>query len=96
MQDADIVYGGLKMVTDHRTKRKIRLWRGGKIHRYAFQIGWVPPHPTSYMRRAVEEKVHDLCYVTTADYDYILRALALNDFRVLYLPRLIADFQMGG
>jgi glycosyltransferase len=50
------------------------------------------------MRREVAQKVgeYDLKYVTTADYDYMLRALALNDFRVRYLPQVIADFQVGG
>ena len=50
------------------------------------------------MRREVAQKVgeYDLSYVTTADYDYMLRAMALNDFRVRYLPRVIADFQIGG
>jgi glycosyltransferase len=98
MQDADIVYGDLNMVTDHLTKRLTRLWRGGIYRRYSFQLGWVPPHPTFYMRREVAEKVgdYDLSYVTTADYDYMLRALALNNFRVRYLPQVIADFQMGG
>ncbi len=98
MQDSDIVYGDLNMVTDHRTKRVARAWRGGAFNRYSFQLGWVPPHPTFYMRREVAEKVgdYDLSYITTADYDYMLRALALNDFRVRYIPRVIADFQMGG
>jgi glycosyltransferase len=98
LQDADIVYGDLNMVTDHRTKRVVRSWRGGTFNRYSFQLGWVPPHPTFYMRKQVAQKVgdYDLSYVTTADYDYMLRALALNDFRVRYLPRVIADFQMGG
>jgi glycosyltransferase len=98
MQKADVVYGDLNMVTDHRTKRIVRVWRSGTFKRYSFQLGWVPPHPTFYMRREVAEKVgeYDLSYVTTADYDYMLRALALNSFRVRYLPRVIADFQMGG
>ena len=98
LQDADIVYGDLNMVTDHRTKRVVRSWRGGTFNRYSFQLGWVPPHPTFYMRKQVAQKVgdYDLSYVTTADYDYMLRALALNDFRVRYIPRIIADFQMGG
>jgi len=98
LRDADIVYGDLDMVTDHRTKRVVRSWRGGKFNRYSFQLGWVPPHPTFYMRKQVAQKVgdYDLSYVTTADYDYMLRALALNDFRVRYIPRVIADFQMGG
>jgi glycosyltransferase len=98
LRDADIVYGDLDMVTDHRTKRVVRSWRGGTFKRYSFQLGWVPPHPTFYMRKQVAQKVgdYDLSYVTTADYDYMLRALALNDFRVRYIPRVIADFQMGG
>ena len=98
MQDSDIVYGDLNMVTDHRTKRLVRSWRGGVFKRYSFQLGWVPPHPTFYMRREVAQKVgeYDLSYVTTADYDYMLRALALNSFRVRYIPRVVADFQMGG
>jgi len=98
MQDSDIVYGDLNMVTDHRTKRLVRSWRGGTFKRYSFQLGWVPPHPTFYMRREVVQKVgdYDLSYITTADYDYMLRALALNNFRVRYIPRIIADFQMGG
>jgi glycosyltransferase len=50
------------------------------------------------MRRHVAETVgdYDLSYITTADYDYMLRALALHDFRVRYLPRVFVDFQIGG
>ena len=98
LRDADVVYGNLNMVTDHRTKRLVRSWRGGTFKRYSFQLGWVPPHPTFYMRREVAREVgdYDLGYITTADYDYMLRALALHRFRVRYIPRVIADFQMGG
>jgi len=98
MEETDIVYGDLNMVTDHRTKKLVRAWRGGKFRKRSFQLGWVPPHPTFYMRREVAQKVgeYDLSYVTTADYDYMLRALALNNFRVKYLPQVFADFQMGG
>ena len=98
LQDADIAYGDLHMVTDHRTKRVVRSWRGGTFNRHSFQLGWVPPHPTFYMRKEVAQKVgdYDLSYVTTADYDYMLRALALNDFRARYIPRVLVDFQIGG
>jgi len=98
LETADVAYGDLDMVTDHRSKALVRSWRGGQFGRYAFQLGWVPPHPTFYIRRDVAEKVgdYDLSYVTTADYDYMLRTLALHDYRVAYLPRVIADFQMGG
>jgi glycosyltransferase len=98
LQDADIAYGDLHMVTDHRTKRVVRSWRGGTFNRHSFQLGWVPPHPTFYMRKEVAQKVgdYDLSYVTTADYDYMLRALSLNDFKARYIPRVLVDFQIGG
>jgi glycosyltransferase len=98
LENSDIVYGDIKMVTDHRTKRLIRSWRGGTYGRYSYQLGWGPPHPSFYMRREVAQRVgdHDLSYLTTADYDYMLRALVLHDFRVRYLPRVMVDFQMGG
>lgn len=98
LEDADIVYGDLNMVTDHQTKRLTRVWRGGTFRRNAFKLGWVPPHPCFYMRRQVAAAVGDyeLSYITTADYDYMLRALELNDFRVRYLPRVFVDFQIGG
>jgi glycosyltransferase len=98
MEESDIVYGDLNMVTDHRTKSLVRSWQGGTFKRYSFQLGWVPPHPTLYLRREVVQKVgdYDLSYITTADYDFMLRALALNNFRVRYIPRVVVDFQMGG
>lgn len=98
MDTADIVYGDLNMVTDHFSKHLVRSWRGGTFRSYSYQLGWGPPHPAFYMRREVAETVgeYDLTYITSADYDYMLRALALNNFRVRYLPRLVADFQMGG
>ena len=98
LSDSDIVYGDIKMVTDHGTKRLVRSWRGGRFGRYSYQLGWGPPHPSFYMRREVAERVgdYDLSYTTTADYDYMLRALALNKFRVRYIRRVITDFQMGG
>lgn len=98
MADCDIVYGDINMVTDHRTKRLVRSWRGGKFGRYSYQLGWGPPHPAFYMRSEVAQAVgdYDLTYRTTADYDYMLRALTLNTFRVRYIRRVIADFQMGG
>src|SRR5258706_12052436 len=59
MSDADIVYGDIKMVTDQRTKRLVRSWRGGKFGRYSYQLGWGPPHRSFYMRKEVAQQVRD-------------------------------------
>lgn len=96
--DADIAYGDLDMVTDHRSKTVVRAWRAGTYRRHAYQRGWQPPHQSLYMRRCVVDRIgeYDLSYVSTSDYDFMLRAIALNDFRIRYIPTVIADFQVGG
>jgi glycosyltransferase len=98
LRDADVAFGDLLMVTDHRTKTVVREWRAGPYGRYAFQLGWQPPHPGFFARRAVVERTgpFDLSYRTASDYDWMLRALLPNDVRTAYIPRLLADFQMGG
>lgn len=98
LEGADIVYGDLHMVTDHQTKQIVRDWRAGRHGRYAFQMGWMPPHPTFYIRRRVVDRTgaFDLKYRIAADYDFMLRAMAFKDFRALYVPHVLVDFQMGG
>ena len=89
-----LIYIGIPVLLGFWAQMRV----SGAFKRYSFQLGWVPPHPTFYMRKEVAQKVgdYDLSYITTADYDYMLRALALNNFRVSYIPRVLADFQIGG
>ena len=98
LTEADIVYGDLLLVTDHSSKQVARGWRSGPRPKAGFRTGWVPPHPAFYVRRSVVDRVgrFNIKYRIGADYDFMLRAIELNDFRVRYIPRVIADFQLGG
>lgn len=96
--EADIVYGDVRFVADHRTKRAIRIWKAGTCPASGFRYGWMPPHPTFYMRRAVAGRAGEfnLGYRITSDYDYMLRAISLPGTRTRYIPALLVDFKMGG
>jgi glycosyltransferase len=99
LNNADIVYGDQTLVADHASKRVVRMWKGGKFDpKNSFKIGWVPPHPTFYVRRAVIEKIRafDLRYKIASDYDFMLRAMTDNGFRVTYVPHILVDYQLGG
>jgi glycosyltransferase involved in cell wall biosynthesis len=98
LQSADVVYGNLHVVRDHISKRVVRTFRPGPYHRRAFQRGWFPPHPTFYVRRPVVEAVgsFDTKYKIGADYDYVLRTMALHQFSSRYIPQVLVDFQAGG
>jgi glycosyltransferase len=92
------VYGDLYIVEDHASKQVVRTYRPGPFHRRSFQLGWMPPHTTFYVKRNVIDKVgfYDTRYRIGADYDYTLRVLAMNYFKSKYIPEILVDFQRGG
>jgi glycosyltransferase len=73
--EIDAVYGDLDYVAQNDTSRVIRRWRSGEYSRVRLAEGWMPPHPTLYLRRHVIEHWggFDETFRIAADYDVILR-----------------------
>ena len=72
---ADIVYGGINFISDHMSKRVVRKWRSSTMPEAGFKYGWMPPHPSFYVRREVADTVgqFDVQYRVAADYDWMMR-----------------------
>lgn len=98
LEDADIVHGNIDFVADHDSHRLVRRWQGGAYYKGSFANGWMPPHPTFYARRRVFDAVgrFDLHYRIAADYDLMLRAMELHDFRAAFVDRVLVDMLHGG
>lgn len=98
LESADAVYGNLIMVSDHVTGHVVRTWNAGEFVPGAFRKGWMPPHPTFYVRRELAARTgpFDLSYRISADYDFMLRAIELHRPRMLYTPHILVDFMVGG
>ena len=98
LETADICYGDLDYVDAGHGKRVVRRWRAKPWRKGDFRRGWMPPHPTFYCRREVVRQVgaFDLGYRLAADYDFMLRAMELADFRTVHMPRVLVDMGDGG
>jgi len=96
--DVDGVYGDLQYVAAEDTTRVIRHWRSGSYDPRKLQQGWMPPHPTVYLRREVFEKfgLYDTSYRIAADYDAMLRYMGKGSIRMAYLPRVMVKMRVGG
>jgi glycosyltransferase len=95
---ADAVYGDLEYVAQDDTSRVIRRWRSGAYSPELLHRGWMPPHPTLYLRRQVIERwgAFDASYRIAADYDAVLRYFGRGGIRPAYVPRVLVKMRVGG
>lgn len=94
----DAAYADLEYVSKHDTNNIIRLWKSGQYKRDKLKNGWMPPHPTFYMKRDLYCKFgfFDLSFKIAADYDSLLRYLWANKVKMAYLPKVIIKMRVGG
>jgi glycosyltransferase len=79
-------------------ERVIRYWRAEAFRPQRLRWGWMPPHPTLYLRRSLYERFggFDTRYQIAADYDLMLRMLSQIQGRVEYLPQVLVRMRLGG
>lgn len=96
--NADFVYGDGIFVQPENTDKIVRNWIGGAYHRWKVRCGWLPLHPTCYLRRDVmmREGLYDESYKIAADTDLLVRYLYKANLKVVYLKRKIIRMRMGG
>ncbi|MBO6702617.1 MAG: glycosyltransferase [Pseudomonadales bacterium] len=92
------VYGDLEYVAQDDTDRVIRRWIAGNYSARQLTLGWMPPHPTLFVRREWYERVgnFDIGYKIAADYHFILRLFNQPEFVARYLPQVLVKMRVGG
>ncbi|NWF35534.1 glycosyltransferase family 2 protein [Mariprofundus sp. KV] len=94
----DAAYGDLVYVSKSEPDRVIRYWQAGDFRADKLKQGWMPPHPTFYMRREFYERLggFDTGFRIAADYDCMLRMLGQPGFCCHYIPQLMVRMRVGG
>lgn len=97
-ENVDVCYADLQYVQQHDLNVVTRTWKSGKFRARSFYRGWMPPHPTVFVRRSVYDKVgnFNLTLKSAADYELMLRIFVKNRFRVHYHPEIIVKMRAGG
>lgn len=95
---ADAVYGDLNYVDRFDTSKIIRKWKSGNYKKGHFLKGWMPPHPTFFVRNYCYQKYgsFNLSLKSAADYELMLRFIHKHQIKVAYLPHLIVNMRAGG
>ena len=92
----DACYGDLVYVNSE--DRVVRYWKSGTYRPIKFYFGWMPPHPTFFVRKRVYEQygLFDLSFPIAADYELMLRFILKHKIHVKYIPRVLVRMALGG
>lgn len=94
----DGVYADLVYVDPINTEKITRTWHSGSYKQGAFLKGWMPPHPTFFVRKSVYEKfgAYSLQLRSAADYEFMLRVIHKQKIKLAYLPEIVVRMRAGG
>jgi len=95
--EIDGLYGDLNYI--HPTTGKIlRKWKSRSATFEDLRQGWMPAHPTIYLKRSLFDKHgnYALDLGTTADYELMLRFFYTHKIKTAYLPMLMVNMRIGG
>jgi len=94
----DACYGDLLYVDACNIEKIVRNWRSGSFTPAKFYWGWMPPHPTFFVRRSVYEKygLFNLELGSAADYEIMLRFLLKYRVNTAYIPEVLVKMRTGG
>lgn len=92
------VYADLVFVDRNDTGKILRTWKAGEFEPDAFKKGWMPPHPTFFVKKSVYDRFggFNLDLKLSADYELMLRLIHKHGIKISYLPETIVKMRMGG
>jgi glycosyltransferase involved in cell wall biosynthesis len=97
-QQVESVYSDLAYVDASDINKIVRYWKSGKYKEGSFLEGWMPPHPTFFVRRSVYQQYSqfDVRLKSAADYELMLRFIHRFKISVAYIPETLVKMRAGG
>lgn len=94
----DSVYGDLQYVNHYQPNQIVRHWESGGFVRESFLAGWMPPHPTFFVKKSVYQRygLFNLSLQSSADYELMLRFLYKYRISTSYVQDVLVRMRTGG
>jgi glycosyltransferase involved in cell wall biosynthesis len=98
VEGRDAAYGDLHYVDRERPQVIKRNWVSGLFSRENFLLGWMPPHPTFFIRKSAYERFGAFRsdFKSAADYELMLRMLYKHSLNPVYIDRVLVKMRVGG
>jgi len=97
-KNINATYGDLQYVKGVNLDEVVRTWKAGHFAPNAFYYGWMPPHPTFFVRKEIYDRVglFNTFLNNSSDYELMLRILFKNRVNAVYIPEILVKMRVGG
>ena len=97
-ENSNGVYGDLHYVAFDNTDKIIRNWVSKPYNKKLLKKGWMPAHPTLFLKKEIYDTygLFNMSYKIAADYDFILRVFQQKNLKFSYLEKTIIKMRVGG
>lgn len=87
-KECDAIYGDVHYVKSENLNKCIRYYSSKVFHPKLMKLGFIPAHPTFYMKRECYQqfKWYKTNYKIAADFEFLLRVIYKGKIRIQYLP----------
>jgi glycosyltransferase involved in cell wall biosynthesis len=96
--DSDSIFGDLVYVNANDLSKVTRYYSSAHFYPKLFAYGWMPAHPTFFVKRWAYEQygLFQTDYKIAADYELLTRFLAKYKLSYTYLPQVMVKMRTGG
>lgn len=94
----DSLYGDLIYVRQNNPDKIVRYWKGGVYDPERIKNGWMPPHPTFFVREKIYKRYgyFNTDFKIAADYELMVRFLHKYRISSYYMPYVMVKMRLGG
>lgn len=96
--ELEAVYGDIHFVKDENLKKCTRYFSSRYFRPWALRFGFMPAHPSFYVRREVYDKygLYDLDFRTSSDFEMMVRLFVKEKIRSKYINKDFVTMRAGG
>ena len=94
----DMLFGDVVFVDPSNLETVTRFYRAGHFRPWKLRFGWMPPHPATFVTKAVYEKhgKYRLDMKISADFEMFVRWLSKAKLKYRWVDRVIVRMRTGG
>lgn len=97
-ENVEAVYGDVHFVKERNLQKSVRYYSGKPFHPWMVRFGFIPPHPSLYVRSSTYKRygLYDTSFRISADVEMIARLSYINNVRMKYINMDFVTMLVGG